>query len=69
MENDGLLTIDQAATYLQVNPETVRRWLRRGVLAGINLGGSAGWRIERDDLRHFVDVRRSPRKGAETRRP
>ena len=53
-----LLTVQQVADYLQIHPETVRKWLREGRLIGINLGGIAGWRVHRDDLKRFVDARR-----------
>jgi excisionase family DNA binding protein len=50
-----LLTVEQVANYLQVHPETVRKWLRDGRLAGINLGRRGGWRVHRDDLVRFID--------------
>jgi excisionase family DNA binding protein len=50
-----LLTVQQVAEYLQLNPATVRKWLREGRLAGIHFGGVAGWRIRREDLQRFID--------------
>jgi excisionase family DNA binding protein len=36
--NDEVLTIEEAAQLLKVNPETVRRWIRRGELPVIKRG-------------------------------
>jgi excisionase family DNA binding protein len=55
-----LLTVEQVADYLQVHPETVRKWLREGRLAGVNLGGRARWRVRRDDLTRFVSTPDGP---------
>jgi excisionase family DNA binding protein len=50
---EELLTIEQVAERLQVNTETVRRWLLSGKLKGTKIGGSL-WRIQEVDLREFV---------------
>ena len=57
---EKLLTAEQAATYLQVHLDTVRRWLREGKLRGTRLGGTkAGWRIaEREVLRLLEEAQR-----------
>ena len=51
-----LVTIDQAATDLEVSTATVRRWLRDGLLAGEQTTPSAPWRIRLTDevRRRFV---------------
>jgi excisionase family DNA binding protein len=41
--DDELLTVDEAATLLKVDVETVRRWLRSGHLRGLKFGRM--WRI------------------------
>ena len=54
----GMLTVREVAAYLGVQPATVRRWLSRGVLPGVNLSSElhgnpragAGWRIPRGVL-------------------
>lgn len=44
-------TVAEAAEMKNVNPETVRRWLRDGKIAGQRLGGTkSGWRIHRNEL-------------------
>lgn len=50
----ALMTVDQAAGYLQASPTKVRELLREGKLRGIR-GMGRGWRIKRDDLRRFVE--------------
>ncbi len=54
MSEDRLLTVEQVAERLQVNPETVRRWLRRGELEGVDLGHKAGYRISEQALSEFL---------------
>jgi len=56
--NRDLLTVEQVADYLQVHPETVRKWLREGDLIGVNLGGRARWRVRREDLERFIESQR-----------
>jgi excisionase family DNA binding protein len=57
---EQLLTVAQVADRLQVNSETVRRWLRSGELPGILLGDRAGYRVSAADLKAFLDARRQP---------
>lgn len=52
---DTFLTVDEVAQRLRVNPETIRRWLRSGRLAGVNLSDKAGWRISEAALAKFLD--------------
>lgn len=41
-----MLRVEDVAARLDVHPQTIREWLRRGKLAGTRLGGTkAGWRI------------------------
>jgi len=55
---DRMLTVDQVAARLQVNEQTVRRWLRSAQLVGIAFGGRTGWRVKEEDLQAFLDRRR-----------
>lgn len=44
-------TVSEVADLKNVNPETVRRWLRDGKLRGQRLGGTkSGWRIHHNEL-------------------
>jgi excisionase family DNA binding protein len=51
---DRLLTVEEVATRLDVQPETVRRLLRRKQLAGMQISRRAGWRIRERDLRAYI---------------
>jgi excisionase family DNA binding protein len=48
-----LLTIEQAAAYLQMNPQVVRRWLREKKLPGFKMGQE--WRIDEADLAALIE--------------
>jgi excisionase family DNA binding protein len=50
-DNNGFLTVEQAAELLQVHPNTVYLWLQDGKLAGAKIGGT--WRIRRSDIDAF----------------
>ena len=47
-----VLTIEEAAEYLRVNPQTVYRHLRAGSLPGAKIGRT--WRIRRVDLNRLL---------------
>jgi excisionase family DNA binding protein len=44
-----MLTVDEAARRLKMNPQTVRRWIRSGLLSAHKIGGKE-YRINADDL-------------------
>lgn len=48
------LTTDEVAKLLQVDPESVRRYVRRGDLKAVKLGGKF-IRIEKEDLNKFIE--------------
>ena len=54
----GWLTSDEAAGYLQVTVETMRRWARTGAIPAAKLGNRGGFRFRRDDLDRFLEQRR-----------
>lgn len=50
-----LLTAEEAAERLRVNPATIRKWCREGALRAIQLPGERGsWRITEEALTEFV---------------
>jgi len=49
---NGILTVRQIAEKLQVNTETVYRWLRDGKLTGYR--ANRLWRISEQDLEAFL---------------
>lgn len=56
------LTIPEVAGLLKVHPETVRVWLRNGVLRGVQLPN--GWRVPDDALAEFLQLRMKGGDGA-----
>jgi len=52
--DDPLLTVDDVAERLKVHPESVRRWLRDGTLAGHLVTRRAGWRIPESAFLRFA---------------
>ena len=53
-------TPEQAAKILQVNVQTLRRWLRRGELTGADT--PAGWRLTPADLDAWLNRHRKVRQ-------
>lgn len=60
--DDPLLTVEEVAERLKVHPESVRRWLRDGTLAGHLVTRRAGWRIPESAFLRFA--RGEPVEGA-----
>jgi excisionase family DNA binding protein len=50
---EKLLTLNEAAEILRLNPRTVREYLHRGEIAGRIIGGR--WRFRRVDLDAFFE--------------
>jgi excisionase family DNA binding protein len=57
VEAERMLTVREVARKLQVTEESVRRWLRGGLLRGVPLRGRAGWRVPESELRRFLEER------------
>lgn len=51
-------TTDEVASLLQVDPETVRRYVRRGKLRAVKLGGKF-IRVDRGELNTFIETMKS----------
>jgi excisionase family DNA binding protein len=49
---EALYTVEEAADYLKVKPNTVRQWLRLEKLPGVKIGSV--WRIREEDLEAFL---------------
>ena len=56
----------EAAKYLGVHIETVRRWAREGTIPAAKLGNRGGFRFKREDLDRFLE-RRQPASAAPAR--
>ena len=52
----ALLTIEQVAATLQVNPRTIRRWIEAGDLVTHRFG--RGYRVSEVDLQAFIRLGR-----------
>ena len=64
---DPLLTVPEVAARLRINPETVRRWLRRGKLRGVLMGGDrGGYRIAESELVRFLAAGTGADESSET---
>ncbi|MDR7415287.1 MAG: helix-turn-helix domain-containing protein [Armatimonadota bacterium] len=59
-----MLTVREVARRLRVTEESVRRWLRGGLLRGVPLRGRAGWRIPEAELLRFIEERARGRQPA-----
>jgi excisionase family DNA binding protein len=57
---DKMLSVEEVAKELAVNPETVRVWIRSGELVALSIG--RGYRIARADLDDFIRRRRTDYK-------
>ena len=56
MEGERLLTVKQVAELLQLNPQTIKRWIAKGRLHGIWLGTDrAGWRIRQSEVQALIE--------------
>ena len=63
MANELLTTADLAER-LKVTQITIRRWLNRGQLTGIQT--PAGWRFEEKDIQAWIDSHRAQAQVKET---
>ena len=59
IENREWMRTPEAAKYLGVHIETVRRWVREGVIPAAKLGNRGGFRFRREDLDRFLEKRRA----------
>lgn len=55
---EQMLTVKDVADHLGTTEETVRVWIREGMLAALSFGGAVGYRIEPSELKRFKDSRR-----------
>jgi excisionase family DNA binding protein len=58
---ESMLTVNDAAKRLAVQPETIRRWIRAGKLSAVALGTGRGnrLRIKPEVLERFIEQRQS----------
>lgn len=53
------LRVSEVAETLQLNPQTVSRWLRQGKLPGRKVGSE--WRVSRKDLEDYLNGKWPPK--------
>ncbi len=53
MEEEHWHTVEELAKRWQVNPETVRRWIRTREITALFLGRKAGYRVSLDEVLRF----------------
>jgi excisionase family DNA binding protein len=58
-EQSQWLRTPEAAKYLGVHIETMRRWAREGAIPSAKLGNRGGFRFKREDLDRFMEARRA----------
>jgi excisionase family DNA binding protein len=51
-----LMTINEVADQLAVAPKTIRRWVKKGSLAGVKMPGG-DWRIRPEHLDNWLKLR------------
>jgi excisionase family DNA binding protein len=59
MQEDDLLTIEEAAEYLRLSKKTTWRWCRSGRLPAFKIGHQ--WRISKADLQEMINAKRRNR--------
>lgn len=47
------LTLNQVAEMFQVHRHTAKKWIQKGDLPGLKIGGS--WRVDQEDLEEFIE--------------
>ncbi len=62
-EDEEVLTVEEIATRLKVNPRTVRNWIASGELPAIDIG--RGYRVSRADFEDFKRRRRTDQRHSE----
>lgn len=55
---DGqFLNVQKAAIFLDVNPNTIRKWAQQGKLQGVKIGSRGDWRFTKEDLFKIVKTK------------
>lgn len=62
---DELLTILQAASYLQLSDKTIRRLIKSGQLTASKIS-NCSWRIKLSDIEAYLQAHTNRKKGADT---
>jgi len=63
--NDEILTVSQAATYLQVSDKTVLKWIKSDKLVASQVGRI--YRIKLSDINAYLAANSNEKKGVKTK--
>ena len=63
-----LLTVGQVAAWLNIHPNTVRRWVQKGDLDAYRIGSRGDRRIRRGDVEHLLDGDPRRKRSSKVRR-
>ncbi len=58
MRNNNLLKISEAADLLNVHPNTLRQWDRKGILKPIRFGERGDRRYKKEDLMKLTQMQK-----------
>jgi len=56
---ERMLTVKEVASILNIHPNTVRRWEKRGLLESYGIGPRRSVRFKREDMIDFLDKSKS----------
>jgi len=59
-DNSKLLKISEAAKLLNVHPNTLRKWDKKGILKAIRFGVRGDRRYRKEDILRLVNTRTKP---------